>query len=162
MYHGHWFRDTAYIALAFENLGYSEKVRLSRVIFTPCLHQRPAWQGQVAHNEARAREQLPRMMLDLRCHSSRRRPALRPIEKCTRRINMDQQSRNQKPHRKRRGERGGPGWERTLPACSAFLTPRTQDACAPRKTHKNPLQKAKDFRVSSTEPSREAEAIQNL
>src|SRR6266704_7135006 len=39
---------------------YSEKVRLSRVIFTPCLHQRPAWQGQVGHDEARAREQLPR------------------------------------------------------------------------------------------------------
>jgi len=37
------------------------------------------------------------------------------------------------------------GLERTLPACSAFLTPRTLEACAPRKTHKNPLQKSKGF-----------------
>ena len=37
------------------------------------------------------------------------------------------------------------GLERTLPACSAFLTPGTLEACAPRKTHKNPLQKSKGF-----------------
>src|SRR5437899_10366737 len=43
-------------------------------------------------------------------------------------------------------------WERTLPACSAFLTPRTQDACAPGRTHKNPFQNAKDYRVRSTDP----------
>src|SRR5437763_14489245 len=48
-----------------------------------------------------------------------------------------------------RGERRGRPWERTLPACSAFLTPRTQDACAPKRTHKSLFQKAKDFRVRS-------------
>src|SRR5438876_9913844 len=52
------------------------------------------------------------------------------------------------------GRRGRP-WERTLPVCPACLTHSTQDACAPRRTKRNPLQKAKDFRVSSTEqPSR--------
>src|SRR5438034_11782064 len=57
----------------------------------------------------------------------------------------------------RRGEREGRPWERTLPACLRFRDyyQSTQDACAPRRTPENPLQKAKDFRVSSTEqPSR--------
>src|SRR6266516_6262974 len=45
----------------------------------------------------------------------------------------------------RRGERRGRPWESTLPACSAFLTPRTQDACAPRRTHENPSRAGKDF-----------------
>src|SRR6266568_9424545 len=40
----------------------------------------------------------------------------------------------------RRGRRGHP-WERTRPACPASLTPRTQDACAPRRTQKNILSK---------------------
>src|SRR5213596_3313237 len=62
----------------------------------------------------------------------------------------EQQSRNQKTSPRRRGERGGLPWERTLPACSAFLTPRTQDACALRRIQKNPLQAAKDFQLSST------------
>src|SRR6266849_6823359 len=31
-------------------------------------HHRPARQGQVSHNESDSREQLPRMMLDLRHH----------------------------------------------------------------------------------------------
>ena len=44
-----------------------------------------------------------------------------------------------------RRERAGRPWERTHPACSAFLTPRTQDACASRKTHKNPLHAGKNF-----------------
>jgi len=44
-----------------------------------------------------------------------------------------------------RRERAGRPWERTVPACSAFLTPRTQDACAPRRTHKNPLHAGKNF-----------------
>jgi len=44
-----------------------------------------------------------------------------------------------------RRERAGRPWERTHPACSAFLTARTQDACASRKTHKNPLHAGKNF-----------------
>src|SRR5213596_2276635 len=68
----------------------------------------------------------------------------------------EQQSRNQKTSPRRRGERGGRPWERTLPACPAFLTPRTQDACAPRRSAQKSFPKSKGFSVSSTEqPSRD-------
>src|SRR5438876_12218474 len=48
------------------------------------------------------------------------------------------------------GRRGRP-WERTLPVCPACLTHSTQDACAPRRTKRNPFQMAKEFGVSNTE-----------
>src|SRR5437762_6879387 len=48
---------------------------------------------------------------------------------------------------RRRELAGGRSWERTLPASSVLRVSnaRQQDACAPRRTRKNPFQVAKNF-----------------
>src|SRR5438093_13495276 len=67
-------------------------------------------------------------------------------------MNTDEQSRNPTASLQRQSPQRVCPWERTLPACSVYLTPGTQDACAPRGTQKNLFQPAKNLRASSTDP----------
>src|SRR5205809_8000017 len=81
------------------------------------------------------------------CELTRSRRSFTTETRSTRRF-TEQQSRNLKTSPQRRGERRAHPRERSRERDSAFLTPCTQDACAPTRTHKNPFQKANDFRVS--------------
>src|SRR5437762_13139716 len=85
------------------------------------------------------------------CELTRSRRSFTTETRSTRRF-TEQQNRNEKTSPQRREERGGRPWER--PAERVFLTPRAQDACAPRRTHKNPCQHSSTEALSFSVPLR--------